>query len=367
MKILHVASFNGNIGDIASHKGLEVILGKVGISYDAKKLEIRDFYKNANYENKMEFDKEFVKLANNYELVLFGGGGFLDYWVPESFTGTTIDIDINNLKNIKSKILITSVGSNPHKEIPEGNYEKFLSFITHCNSSDNITIRFRNDGSVNSLKKDFPSLNITKDNEILDHAFFFKAPNYDIRWLPKSYVTINITEDQIRMINGIGDNDSWYYLELKNLINNLIDKYNKVIFVPHIPSDVNEIMKVISFFDREKISEKIIIAPFIGGEEGANFLFSIYQNSALNIVSRYHANVYSLLSNVPTIGLSNLGRVEYLHSQLSNYKSYIDIKPMFSDRVVNLINKIKEKGQLKESYLNDLMKKTVSFYRDYLR
>lgn len=52
MKILHVASFVGNIGDNASHQGLEGILKEYFNNYDITRLEIRKFYKNYNRVDK---------------------------------------------------------------------------------------------------------------------------------------------------------------------------------------------------------------------------------------------------------------------------------------------------------------------------
>lgn len=76
-KILHVASFVGNIGDNASHMGLHNILKSiVKIPFTIDEMEIRRFYKNYNLPDKMMFDSQFVHLANCYDLLIIGGGWF---------------------------------------------------------------------------------------------------------------------------------------------------------------------------------------------------------------------------------------------------------------------------------------------------
>ena len=74
MRILHIASFNGNIGDNASHIGLRNILKTLGVIATIDQIEIRRFYKNYSLFDKQSFDEDFVKMANQYDLVVFGGG-----------------------------------------------------------------------------------------------------------------------------------------------------------------------------------------------------------------------------------------------------------------------------------------------------
>ena len=46
MKILHLASFNGNVGDNASHMGLYNFLNDINPDCNFDQIEIRKFYKN---------------------------------------------------------------------------------------------------------------------------------------------------------------------------------------------------------------------------------------------------------------------------------------------------------------------------------
>ena len=111
MKILHLASFSGNIGDNASHMGLRKILSELLDFNQINNIEIRDFYKSTSEKYKKYFDETFVDLCNNYDLVIWGGGGYLDYWVPDSKTGSTFDISNRQSGNLQSTELDQKVQS----------------------------------------------------------------------------------------------------------------------------------------------------------------------------------------------------------------------------------------------------------------
>lgn len=199
MRILHIAAFEGNIGDNASHLGFKKILDTIVGYYTVDRLEIRKAYRNYTQRDKLIFDDNFAELANSYDLVVFGGGGFLDYWVKDSSNGTTIDIEIDVLKKIRTKILITSVGCNPHRDVPDENYDKFKHFLDYVRIANNIQIALRNDGSIDSIRRDFGESYLEGLVEILDHGYFYHPKDNTSLPIDSKYVAINITDDQLGM------------------------------------------------------------------------------------------------------------------------------------------------------------------------
>ena len=89
MKIIHLASFLGNIGDNASHIGLKKVLDSLVGDYVKEEVEIRRFYANYNKSDSLRFDDDFLKYLQNFDLWLIGGGGYLDNQIKDSATGTT--------------------------------------------------------------------------------------------------------------------------------------------------------------------------------------------------------------------------------------------------------------------------------------
>ncbi len=92
---LHIASFNGNIGDVTNHNGFRNELKKAGFDWRMDHMEMREFYKSRSVR---KFDDAFANAANEYDLLIFGGGGFFDLQWDYSCTGCTIDMGRTLLK-----------------------------------------------------------------------------------------------------------------------------------------------------------------------------------------------------------------------------------------------------------------------------
>src|SRR5690606_6675629 len=124
-----------------------------------------------------------------------GGGGFLDYWLPGSRTGTTIDIDPELIKSIKVPTLITSVGCVPHKPVPPENLQRFRNFLDSLLANPKVKLSIRNDGSVDSFRFEVGDSYLSAIPEIIDNGFFYSVPGEVPRLFPKNYIAINISFD----------------------------------------------------------------------------------------------------------------------------------------------------------------------------
>ena len=124
LNIVHLASFKGNIGDLFSHSGLKFILDKVLFKkYSIKKLEWREFYKK-NTGNKKNFDNEFVRKINKFDLLIVGGGGYFDTSISESKTGTYFDISKSCYDKINIPVIFSSIGAIPFKKTKKKKFNK---------------------------------------------------------------------------------------------------------------------------------------------------------------------------------------------------------------------------------------------------
>lgn len=178
IKILHISSFLGNIGDNISNIGLYNILNNLLNDTDITQLEIRKFYNNCHKSDKMYFNIDFISYINSFDLCIFGGGGFLTYNI-DSPTGCTISLAPDLLKNIKIPILFSSLGCNNGGIYEQYNpvyKDKFKAFINNILDKDNMTIMIRNDGSIKRLQKDcnFQPHIFT---QVLDNGFFYCNDN----------------------------------------------------------------------------------------------------------------------------------------------------------------------------------------------
>ncbi|MGM0582192.1 MAG: polysaccharide pyruvyl transferase family protein [Bacteroidota bacterium] len=365
MKILHIASFNGNFGDNASHLGLDNILTSIlgKSNFNICRIEIRRFYKNYHLRDKLNFDDDFVNLANKHNLIIFGGGGFLDYWVHNSETGTTIDISNKRLEQIKTPILISSVGALPHKSVPPGNEDRFERFLNCFYQKENREIFLRNDGSFENLSFFLKDEIKNKLKTVVDNAFFYELDyNYKLKF-EKEFILINTTEDQLYMKNYLlkSISEEEYLTQMAGFINYIINDTDKnIIFAPHIYQDFNAIDKLIKRVGTEYTRNRIGIAPFCSGNYGAHQLFNYYSSSILNVGMRFHANICGLILNNNTIGLAALDRVIHMYSSIGLENKYLKLDGKFENDLIEIFKKVSGDGN---KNLNFNSKQTMNRFK----
>ncbi|MDB9696543.1 hypothetical protein OAA80_00940 [Amylibacter sp.] len=198
MRILHVASFNGNIGDVLSHAGLyDFLKAALGVSKDnILRLDLRRFYKNAT-KGALKFNSDCAENFNNYDLVIIGGGGFLKQSFEDSISGNTFDFDSGFFSKLKSKILFYSIGGiNPLETVSNDAYYKTEMFIKKLNSDPRFQFFYRTDGSVQNSK--FLSSLFKSDSSAIIQMFDSAYLNYRPKKLlnQSNNVVINIGHDQ---------------------------------------------------------------------------------------------------------------------------------------------------------------------------
>lgn len=365
MNILHLASFNGNIGDNASHLGFYNILNNIISDFKITKLEIRKFYKNYHEDDKLFFDENLLEYINSFDICFIGGGGFLDYWVENSKSGTTIDIDSNLLKRITTPTLFTSIGSKPHKQVPDGNINKFRNFLEKANENKYIHFAFRNDGSVESIKRDLGNKYLFSSKEILDHGFFYNISIVNKSIIHNKYVAINITTDQLEMgsLNKRGFNKKDYYNELKIVVEYIVKELKLcIVFVPHILGDYKAISELLDLLNDNIKRNYITVSHCLQGDKGANYSFSIYKNSEFVIATRFHSNICSISMKKLVIGLAALDRVQYLYNYLGIGQNSVNLEKNFSQKVI--LN-IKNKNKVSTEKLNCLKMETMNYYKNF--
>jgi len=359
LRILHVASFVGNIGDNASHLGLNKILAGYFNDFDVERLEIRKFYKNYKHEDKQRFDLTFIEYANQFDMLVVGGGGFLDYWLEGSATGTTLDMEPQLVAKIQVPTLICSVGCMPHKPIPVGNVGKFRRFLDAVMLNPMVRIAVRNDGSVLSLKNDIGVEYLSHIPEVLDNGFFFDTQASNPLTMKQDYIAINVTNDQLQMSShSRGCIDKSVYLAALAQVVTYITKTLRVhvVFVPHIYSDLKAITEVLSQLDDFIIREYISVAPCLQYDDGAKTVFSIYKHSRLVLGSRFHTNVCSLAMGVPSVGLVALDRVKYVYDKLGMPDRYVLLDYDFaSDLIEKIESTLQQSSEIKQRLSQDLI------------
>jgi polysaccharide pyruvyl transferase WcaK-like protein len=375
INILHLASHTGNIGDNASHIGLKKILSKtLKKKYNITQLEIRKSYNIYSGNDKLVYDEKFAKKVNRYDLLIIGGGNYLDYSITGSCTGTTLNIKPEILKKIKVPIMIVSMGCYPPRDIPKGNIEKFKNFLNSVIDSEKITLALRNDGSKEFIKRHVGSRFNNKIPEILDNGFFYENNLCNYNLIKKKYIVMNTSNDKFKMKNNeiIRNIDLNLYNEnYLKIINYVLSNSNyDIVFVPHLYTNISAINRIINKIDDYNMRTRISIAPYLHGYEGTDKLFSIYKKSELALCIRLHSNICSLAMNKLNIGLASLDRLIYMYEKLDLKDRYVKVDNEFSEEVIKKMGKyLDDKEKILENtkyIINQKKRETLDTYKKML-
>lgn len=351
MKILHIASFNGNIGDNAHHNGFRKNFEKIvkkTIFWD--ELEIRNFYKSWN---KMKFDNSFVKIANSYDLIVIGGGNFFEICHEYSSTGTTIDITIEILKQIKTPIFFNAIGFDIYKGYTEKTKNDFKMFLDYLlNNSKKYFVTFRNDGSKNNYLKLYG--NLPKNLYIVpDGGFFLNSINKGKKNNKVNYIGINLACDMLeKRLKNISYDD--FCQNIANIYIEFLNKNSnyKLVFFPHIFSDYKIILDVTKYFTDIHLKYNIEIAPYFTGQNSEKEFFNFYRKCDLLTGMRFHTNVCGIALNIPTIGIKSYPKLYDLYQEIGLKERCLDInEDNFFEKYLNILNiTLNNQEEIKKEY-----------------
>ncbi|MDR7089421.1 MULTISPECIES: polysaccharide pyruvyl transferase family protein [Cellvibrio] len=326
MKVLHVASFTGNIGDNANHSGMRSRLESVlDVKPTYTELEIRYCYRIYTGEHRWAFDEHFVALANEHDLVIVGGGNFFEPWLDESATATTINITNEHLQSIATPIMFYGVGFDIHKGCTPANLAKFSSFLAQCIRQPNVLISFRNDGSLKNLKLAYPDRSdLWAGVDIVpDGGFFYKGKSESASYLPEGrFWGVNIASDMeaLRFPAGVDGGITWkeFLTQYARFLESSLaaNPDLRIILFPHIFRDVLSIGEFMTYLDDRLCRDRIIVAPFACGWRACDHIFSLYQRCELVMGMRFHTNVCSIAMNIPAIPLISYPKLWDLYEEI---------------------------------------------------
>ncbi|WP_312492218.1 polysaccharide pyruvyl transferase family protein [Anaerosporobacter sp.] len=372
MKVLHLASFNGNIGDHANHSGFRRCFSMyLGEGFEFDKLEIREFYRSWGIRR---FDSTFVDYVNQYDLLIIGGGNYFELCWDYSQTGTTIDLSIDLLKQIKPKIIFNGMGiDDKNGTINPDNIKKFKIFFDYIVNSNKILLSVRNDGSKEIAQKYYGKKNNEKILRIPDGGFFVKPKEYEHVEIPQGkklkLIAINLAGDSenIRFSKDGGDGrltKIQFVNECADSINEILSKYKEInlVMTAHIVKDYEIIVAVLNKVKDFYVRTRITIAPCVNGDiTDGDYIFDIYRKVDLVIGMRYHANICAIAVGTPTIGIVNFSKHKELYRDISMEDRIVasDEKD-FTKRLVNKIDlSISNLSKMKQENKDLLFKLTI--------
>lgn len=369
IKALHVASFNGNIGDNANHNGFRKRLTKtLGREIDFTNLEMREFYQSWNLRDFNSDD--FIDLCNNHDLVVIGGGNFFELKWDYSYTGTTINISDKTLDKIKTPILFHGVGCDIAKGASQNSIEKFRLFLERITSDKNILVSVRNDGSYDTIKKLYGDDFLKKIYRVPDGAFFMKSRKFDFPEIRRGYrsIGINVVSDmkEIRFNSEVSGSISYddFIIGFAKVLTELFQKYEnyQIILFPHIYSDLIAIYDLL-----EKILDKyrrtrVVVAPCLTGDGSDEYIFGLYKECDFVMGMRFHSNVCSIAQNIPTIALSSYKKIIDLYKEVDLCDRVVEVNKLGFENIIK--EKIESTFINLDNIKNDYEKANLKIYQE---
>lgn len=335
IKTLHLASFNGNVGDNINHCGFyEAIQENKDFKFEIYELEIRDFYRKLRF-----FDQSFVDLVNQYDLLIVGGGNYFELWVEDSPTGTSFAVEIELFSQIKTPIFFNALGLDVGNGYSENTVEKFRNFLDVAISKNHF-ISLRNDGAISSLKKYVGEKYLNYVKATADAGFLVSNKISNSYYKNKDYLAINIASDMphIRYKDIKYDN---FVGQFKYFIESFLNKNLKyeIVLIPHIFRDINFINDILNVLDDRFVRERINVAPLLHGKESVDDILSIYDNAKFVLANRFHANVVSFALGTPVIGLINYPQIKNLYEEI-DVKYVVEMSDNFGESLLSMVDSL---------------------------
>ena len=187
LRVLHIGSHFGNIGDNASHTVVQDAISR-RVPAEFENLEIRRFYANAD---ELKFDDTFVRHANSFDLVLFGGGNFLEPVHGYSSTATTLDIRPDTLDGLRVPFVLNAVAFDPAKREDEELLGRFHAFVEDLAARANVKVNLRDDGSLDDFQRLVGPPDRFGFGLVADPGLFYQ-PVEDFLFTSRNYIAVNL-------------------------------------------------------------------------------------------------------------------------------------------------------------------------------
>ena len=309
--VLHVASFSGNSGDLANHLGFrkwfENILGR---PIQWVELEIRDYYRKL-----WQFDDSFIDLSNNSDLIVFGGGNYLELWPEHSSSGTSIDLLPEQYRRIRTPIFFNALGVDAAQGISMNASNRFPEFLDYVLNSETCFLSVRNDGSLTELSNFLSPSEINKVTLLPDAGFFLDTPSFEPK--RENIIAINLACDMPE-IRFNRDNSLEFARYVASEVEKFLIDFDEfgVNLIPHVFSDVTIISEFLSFLPDSLRRSRVQIAKYAPGPNGLADTISAYSISKAVLGMRFHSSVIPIGMGIPTVGISTYAQISKLYSEL---------------------------------------------------
>lgn len=336
LRLLHIASFTGNVGDNANHMGFRPWFEtQIGRPVEWANLEIREFY-----WRERQWDEALIEVINSHDVLIIGGGNYFELWVEHSPTGTSIAIEPDLFEKIKVPVFFNALGVDPGQGVPDTSRQRFTAFLDQLLGSEQYLVSVRNDGALNNLRQYIGPDYAERVNSLPDHGFFVEpAQPSEARTAETEAprLAINLACDMSETRFAGFESQAAFAREMASVLTTLAQRIPNLQFclVPHIFRDLEVITQTIGYLDDRLRRTRLLVAPYNTGDSAAQDMLTLYRSADLVLGMRFHANVCPMALGTPVLGLSCYPQIENLYRGLNLTDRLVEVaKPRFGEGAV---------------------------------
>jgi hypothetical protein len=310
VRVAHLASFQGNIGDQLSHlsfrKWFESLFQEP-ISW--RDLEIRDSFRGiVSVREMLQNSLPFV------DMIVIGGGNFWELWPRDTATGTSIDLSVSDITSLGKPVFFNSLGI----DTGQGVSAKALNFPAYLEDllvQERFFVTVRNDGAIQNMEEHFG----WAEDEVRclpDHGFF-AFDDFIKTGKDDSVVAINFATDMPK-IRFSHSTETEQLAALARGIE-VLDDFGIRSFrlVPHIWRDLEAVVSLLSMLPDRIVREKIDVeALSTTSRISAVSKFQAYESASMVIATRFHSNVAGIATGSKLLPIVNYPQINRLLDNL---------------------------------------------------
>lgn len=325
MRILHIAAYDRNIGD-----SIAIVNARKCWSYTLPDIEWFSL-DIGKFWHPIITEKIFIDMfkeieAHNFDAILLGGGGLIEYGGYEkSPTKWKLPFNQTIFEAIKTPVYFHAVGVNIFRGGIEYSNEAKEAIQYTINNAAGFSVR--NDGSYEKLR-DWMGLDVTNVDVVADPGMLFLDGLVD----RKETVTQGAIQPAFNGSEGININRFKSKANIKAI--NIFTK--DLINFPHTLKDFNRIdaKPITSFNDFENIYQKT---------NNLNKFLNLYKDIDYVIAMRGHGQLITIGMNIPGIYFSTQDKVRDF-SLLNGFEDYnVDIEDSnWLEKLKGKVNKLTE-------------------------
>ena len=343
-----MASFQGNVGDVASHRAFRTWFESLFPNLEIQWLdiEIRNFYRDTDLAWEI-----FDGAVSRSNCLIIGGGNFLELWPENSPTGTSLPFSRKEMEDLSVPIFINSVGVDDGQGVGQSASQNFAEFINSFVDNNRNLLSVRNDGSLSVMQRFLNPENWNKCFELPDHAFFTNWTS-EVTDFQKTRITIgiNLAIDMPEIRFSKYNQDAFEFLsQLALTLDRLLDFHDilDLRFIPHMYSDMKAISFILGELKDTHRRERATVTTYDTRANSQEFLEAYSQLDGV-VGMRFHSHVFGISKGIPVFSLNSYPQIEKLLNNigLESIKSYDfqDHHEVLADQLLSFVEEIVKKS-----------------------